>query len=228
MATSFVLLWPAWTSSRVSCNVTVSSQGTLVVRPDNAHLRLSKHIHQPTAHHPIRTARNQIVRILRPHHLHRVDRMGVARRGEWRLQHWEMLRPRVPQQDLARVRAAEDEVGVEGGECDGEYVGLSSHTNMISMPRTLYVMCVDCTWEWNTNSGRSNRWRFHTATMPSGSFSAAGFLLYEAQLNSGYYTRNRSALLQVALWVDTPSVTNRRRSQTYSCHIVRQRRRRRA
>ena len=28
---------------------------------------------------------------------------------------------------------------------------------------------------------------FQTATIPSGSFSAAGFLLYDAQLSSGYY-----------------------------------------
>lgn len=36
------------------------------------------------------------------------------------------------------------------------------------------------------NSGRSSRCRFHTATIPSGSFRAAGFLLYEAMLSSGY------------------------------------------
>jgi hypothetical protein len=41
----------------------------------------------------------------------------------------------------------------------------------------------DC--EWKTNSGRSSRCEFQTATIPSGSFSAAGFLLYEATVSSG-------------------------------------------
>ena len=37
------------------------------------------------------------------------------------------------------------------------------------------------------NSGRSSRWRFQTATMPSGSFAADGFLLYELTTSSGNY-----------------------------------------
>jgi len=41
------------------------------------------------------------------------------------------------------------------------------------------------TGEWKTNSGRSRRCRFHTATIPSGSFGAEAFLLYDATHNSG-------------------------------------------
>ena len=41
----------------------------------------------------------------------------------------------------------------------------------------------DC--EWKTNSGLSNRCKLHTATKPSGSLRAAGFLLYEATVKSG-------------------------------------------
>lgn len=55
------------------------------------------------------------------------------------------------------------------------------HGYKLHGPKTMARTC-----EWNTNSGRSSKWRFHTATMPSGSFSAAGFLLYDAQQSSGY------------------------------------------
>jgi hypothetical protein len=41
------------------------------------------------------------------------------------------------------------------------------------------------TGAWKTNSGRSRRWRFQTATIPSGSLGAPGFLLYEATTSSG-------------------------------------------
>lgn len=37
---------------------------------------------------------------------------------------------------------------------------------------------------------------FHTATIPSGSFKAAGFLLYEAQLSSGYYKDTSDVCLE--------------------------------
>lgn len=46
---------------------------------------------------------------------------------------------------------------------------------------------IESTCEWKTNSGRSVRCIFHTATMPSGSLIAAGFLLYDAAFSSGYF-----------------------------------------
>jgi len=44
------------------------------------HLRLSKHVNEPTANRAIRTTRDQIVCILRSNHLHRIHWVGVSSR----------------------------------------------------------------------------------------------------------------------------------------------------
>ena len=44
------------------------------------HLRLSEHVYQPTAHHTVRTAGNEIMRVLSTNHLHRIDWVRVSRR----------------------------------------------------------------------------------------------------------------------------------------------------
>jgi hypothetical protein len=82
-----------------------------------------------------------------------------------------------------------------------------------------------CTWEWNTNSGRSSRCMFHTATMPSGSFRAAGFLLYDATLSSGYYETILDAVRSVsgASGQCVPWATNPSRLSIGSCSTSRPR-----
>jgi hypothetical protein len=81
----------------------------------------------------------------------------------------------IPKKYLARVRTAEDEGGVKWGESDGEDIGLGVSAALQDQR----------TGEWKMNSGRSSRWRFQTATIPSGSFGADGFLLYDATASSG-------------------------------------------
>jgi hypothetical protein len=43
--------------------------------------------------------------------------------------------------------------------------------------------------EWNVNSGEVGEWRFHTFIMPSGSYGADGFFVYDASNNSGNLMR---------------------------------------
>ena len=50
------------------------------------YLRLGKHIHQPTAYQSIRATSDEIVRILRTHDLHRINRVRMACSTQWSLQ----------------------------------------------------------------------------------------------------------------------------------------------
>ena len=59
-----------------------TSRGCILRSTD---LRLSEHVDKPTAHSPICTARDQVVRVLRTDHLHRVYRMCVAGSRQRRL-----------------------------------------------------------------------------------------------------------------------------------------------
>jgi hypothetical protein len=43
--------------------------------------------------------------------------------------------------------------------------------------------------EWKVNSGEVGEWRFHTFIMPSGSYGADGFFVYDASNNSGNLMR---------------------------------------
>ena len=68
------------------------------------------------------------------------------------------------------------------------------------------------TGEWKTNSGRSSRCKFHTATIPSGSFGAAGFLLYAATASSGNWNISfpcRTRIQKLTLGDQSRSVTDR-------------------
>ena len=47
-----------------------------------AYLGLSEHVDKPTAHSTVRTARDQVVRVLGAHHLHCVHRVRVSGSGE--------------------------------------------------------------------------------------------------------------------------------------------------
>lgn len=87
----------------------------------------------------------------------------------------------IPEEDLARVGTAYEEVGVEGGEGDGEDVRLREIRQGIAREDAME----GCTCAWKTNSGRSRRCRFQIQAMPSGSLTAMGFLLYEAANSSG-------------------------------------------
>lgn len=89
-----------------------------------AHLWLGKHICQPGTDQTVRTRRDEVIGILRAHHLHRVDGVGVACSRQRRLEHGKVLCACVPEEDLAGVRPAENQGRVEGGESHGEDVGL--------------------------------------------------------------------------------------------------------
>lgn len=49
--------------------------------------------------------------------------------------------------------------------------------------------------EWKTYSGLEWRWRFHTCTMPLGSWGAVTLFVYEARTNSGNYTADSLVLV---------------------------------
>lgn len=106
-------------------------------------------------------------------------------RRQRRLRNRHLLRTGIPQQDLSRIGASADEVRVEGGESYRQDVGLMEETlsAFAIRPEAYYL-----TWEWKINSGRSSKCIFHTATSPSGSLMASGFLLNAAALSSGYCT----------------------------------------
>ena len=58
--------------------------------------------------------------------------MGVAGGGEGGLEDWvRVARTGVPEENLAGVGAADEEVGVERGKGDGENVGLSSSARSV-------------------------------------------------------------------------------------------------
>ena len=61
---------------------------------------------------------DQVVRVLSSDDLHAVDRVRVSRRRQRRPLHWRLLLPDpvVPKDDLARVGAPEDQVGVKFGK----------------------------------------------------------------------------------------------------------------
>jgi hypothetical protein len=88
-------------------------------------MRLGEHVCQPAADHAVGAARDEVVSVLRADHLHAVDRVGVACGRERRLEHRQVLGPRVPEQDLARVRATKDVIRMERRKRDRENVGLS-------------------------------------------------------------------------------------------------------
>jgi hypothetical protein len=62
--------------------------------------------------------------VLSADHLHPVHWVCVACGRERGFEDGEVFGSGVPEEDLAGVGAAEDEVGVEGGEGDGEDIGL--------------------------------------------------------------------------------------------------------
>lgn len=61
------------------------------------YLRLRKHVDKPRADRPIRTTRDEVVCILCTDHLHSIHRVSMPSGRQWCLQHWQMLRPRVPE-----------------------------------------------------------------------------------------------------------------------------------
>lgn len=62
-----------------------------------AHLWLSEHVHQPTAHHAICATCDQVMRILCAHHLHGINWMCMSSGREWSFQYWKMFRAGVPE-----------------------------------------------------------------------------------------------------------------------------------
>ena len=118
--------------------------------------------------------------VLGSDHLHGVDGVCVTSSRQRRLKDGQVLGSHVPEENLTGVGSAKYQIRVEGGESNGEYIRLG----MLSEIARARLVAVTC--ECSTNSGRSSMWRFQIATSPSGSFNAAGFLLYAAQLISGY------------------------------------------
>lgn len=64
------------------------------------YLGLSQHIHQPTAHQPVRAAGDQVMGVLGSNHLHRVYGVCVTSSRQRSLQDGQVLGSRVPQEDL--------------------------------------------------------------------------------------------------------------------------------
>lgn len=87
-------------------------------------LRLCEHVDEPAAHGPVGAAGDEIVGVLGSDDLHGVYGVGVSGGRERGLEDRKMLGPCVPEQDLSRVRATKDEVGVKGRTGDGEHVRL--------------------------------------------------------------------------------------------------------
>lgn len=56
----------------------------------------------------------------------------MTRCRQWRFEHRKVFGARVPEEDLARVGASEDEIRVERGEGDGKDVGLHMRQKQIS------------------------------------------------------------------------------------------------
>lgn len=79
-------------------------------------LGLRQHVDAPDAERAVRGDRDDVVRVLRPDDVDRVHGVRVPVARERRLLDRGGLRPRVPEEHLARVRAADDEVRVEGRE----------------------------------------------------------------------------------------------------------------
>lgn len=86
------------------------------------YLGLRKHINQPAADRAVGAASNQIVGVLRSHHLHRVYWMGMSSSRQWRLEDGEVLGTCVPEQDLSGVCTTEYQIGVEWRECHRQHV----------------------------------------------------------------------------------------------------------
>lgn len=63
--------------------------------------------------------------VLRADDLETVDWVGMACCAEWTLENGKLFGACVPDEDLATVCPADDDVRVEGGECYGEDVRLS-------------------------------------------------------------------------------------------------------
>ena len=80
-------------------------------------LRLGQHVQTPRAHLAIGRYRYQTVRVLRAHNAEAVHGMRVGRgRERTALDGRPLGAAVVPQDDFARVGAAQDQVGVEAGE----------------------------------------------------------------------------------------------------------------
>jgi len=89
-------------------------------------LRLRQHVQRPGAQLAVRGYGDDIVRILGAHHLEAVDGMRVRRGAEWRtLDGRALLDAIVPQHNLARIGAAEDQVGIELGKAGGHHRALT-------------------------------------------------------------------------------------------------------
>ena len=71
------------------------------------YLGLRKHINQPAADRAVGAASNQIVGVLRSHHLHRIHRVCMSGSGQWCLEDRQVLGPRIPEQDLSGVCTTE-------------------------------------------------------------------------------------------------------------------------
>lgn len=48
------------------------------MKTNGTHLRLGKHVHEPTAHHTVGAAGNEVVRVLGTNHLHGIDRVCMS------------------------------------------------------------------------------------------------------------------------------------------------------
>lgn len=118
------------------------------------------------------------MRVLSADHGEGVDGVGVPRGGEGSFENGVgVARSCVPEEDLSGVGSSDNEVGVEGGEGNRKDVGLGRGASVSLQHGGLRGKGKRPTWEWKTNSGRSWRCRFHTQAIPSGSFTAIGFLL---------------------------------------------------